>query len=85
MWGLLLTGLFIGTLVVFLLAPTASSGEQGFPYLSSAGGFLPQDPVMLEVAATLLATEMAPVEPRAAAAAKMAATYDNKECSDEVE
>lgn len=61
--GLLLIGLFAGTLVIFLIAPAVSYGEQGFPYLTLAGEFLLKDLVLLAAAATLVATEMASGEP----------------------
>lgn len=44
--GLLLVGLFSGTLAIFLVAPAVSYGEAGFPNLSLAGEFLLKDLVL---------------------------------------
>jgi uncharacterized membrane protein YkgB len=44
--GLLLVGLFSGTLAIFLIAPAVSYGEAGFPNLSLAGEFLLKDLVL---------------------------------------
>ncbi len=48
--GLLIAGLFVGTLVIFLIAPAVSYGEAGFPSLSLAGQFLLKDIVLLSAA-----------------------------------
>ncbi len=48
--GLLTAGLFVGTLVIFLIAPAVSYGEAGFPSLSLAGQFLLKDVVLLSAA-----------------------------------
>jgi uncharacterized membrane protein YkgB len=51
--GLLVVLLFVGTLSIFVTAPTVSFTSQGFPYLSLAGQFLLKD---LGLAAAALAT-----------------------------
>lgn len=53
--GLLLVGLFAGTLIIFLIAPAVSYGEGGFPLLSLAGEFLLKDLVLMAAALTLIA------------------------------
>jgi uncharacterized membrane protein YkgB len=50
--GLLVVLLFVGTLSIFVTAPTVSFTSQGFPYLSLAGQFLLKD---LGLAAAALA------------------------------
>lgn len=64
-----LLGLFAGTLLIFLIAPSVSYGEGGFPYLSLAGEFLLKDLVLFAAALALMApdtgTEAGP-EPAAA-------------------
>jgi len=47
--GLLLVGLFAGTLTVFLIAPAVSYGDKGFPFLTLAGEFLLKDLVLIAV------------------------------------
>ena len=51
--GLLVAGLFVGTLVIFVVAPAVSYGEGGFPRLSLVGEFLLKDLVLLSAALTL--------------------------------
>ncbi len=51
--GLLVAGLFVGTLVIFVVAPAVSYGEAGFPRLSLAGEFLLKDLVLLSAALSL--------------------------------
>lgn len=45
--AILLIGLFAGTLTIFLIAPSVSYGEGGFPYMSLAGEFLMKDLVLM--------------------------------------
>lgn len=52
--GLLLMGLFSGTLVIFLIAPAVSYGEAGFPNLSLAGEFLLKDLVLFAASFALV-------------------------------
>lgn len=47
-------GLFAGTIFIFLIAPSVSYGEAGFPLLTLAGEFLLKDIVLLAVAVTLI-------------------------------
>jgi uncharacterized membrane protein YkgB len=49
-----LIGLFMGTLLIFLIAPAVSYGEAGFPFLTLAGEFLLKDVVLLSAAVILL-------------------------------
>lgn len=51
--GLLAVVLFVGTLSIFLTAPSVTFGTQGFPFLTLAGQFLLKD---LGLAAATLAT-----------------------------
>jgi uncharacterized membrane protein YkgB len=51
--GLLLVGLFAGTLLIFLIAPQVSYGEAGFPRLTLAGEFLLKDLVLASVGVAL--------------------------------
>jgi uncharacterized membrane protein YkgB len=55
--GVVLVGLFAGTLLIFLIAPAVSYGEGGFPMLSLAGEFLLKDTVLMAAAVTLIGTE----------------------------
>jgi uncharacterized membrane protein YkgB len=55
--GLLLVGLFAGTLIIFLIAPGVSYGEGGIPLLSLAGEFLLKDVVLMAAAVTLVAAQ----------------------------
>jgi putative oxidoreductase len=52
--GLLLMGLFAGTLGIFAIAPAVSFGEAGFPNLSLAGEFLLKDLVLFAAATVLV-------------------------------
>ena len=47
--GLLLVGLFAGTLTIFLIAPGVSYGDKGFPFLTLPGEFLLKDLVLITV------------------------------------
>lgn len=58
--GLVLLGLFAGTLLIFLIAPAVSYGEAGFPRLSLAGEFLLKDLVLMAAASTLVALDDSP-------------------------
>ena len=49
-----MVGLFVGTLLIFLIAPAVSYGEAGFPFLSLAGEFLLKDMVLMAAAISLL-------------------------------
>ena len=51
--GLFVAGLFVGTLVIFLVAPAVSYGDAGFPNLTLAGEFLLKDLVLLAAALSL--------------------------------
>ena len=53
--GLVLMGLFVGTLAIFLIAPKVSYGDAGFPLLSLAGEFLVKDLVLFAASASLSA------------------------------
>ena len=64
--GLLAAGLFVGTLVIFLIAPAVSYGEAGFPNLTLAGEFLLKDLVLLSAA--LMVARSASMPDRAIAA-----------------
>ncbi len=55
--GLLLVGLFFGTLLIFVITPAVSYGEGGFPMLSLAGEFLLKDLVLLAGGLTLVAQQ----------------------------
>lgn len=48
--GLLLMGLFAGTLVIFLIAPAVAYGDRGFPWLALPGEFLLKDLVLFSTA-----------------------------------
>lgn len=48
--GMLAAGLFVGTLLIFLIAPAVSYGDAGFPNLTLAGEFLLKDTVLLSAA-----------------------------------
>lgn len=48
--GLFVAGLFLGTLLIFVIAPAVSYGEAGFPNLTLAGEFLLKDLVLLSAA-----------------------------------
>lgn len=55
--GLVLVGLFVGTLVIFLTSPKVSYGDHGFPYLTLAGEFLLKDLVLIAAAVALAGLE----------------------------
>jgi uncharacterized membrane protein YkgB len=59
--GILAAGLFVGTLLIFLIAPGVSYGEAGFPNLTLAGEFLLKDAVLLSAA--LMVTRSAAKDP----------------------
>jgi uncharacterized membrane protein YkgB len=65
--GLLLTGLFSGTLAIFLIAPAVTYGGAGFPFLGLAGEFLLKDLVLFAASFALIGTGAA-VRPVAARA-----------------
>jgi uncharacterized membrane protein YkgB len=52
--GLLVMGLFAGTLTIFVIAPAVSYGTTGFPYLTLPGEFLLKDLVLFAGAFTLV-------------------------------
>jgi uncharacterized membrane protein YkgB len=64
--GLLLVGLFSGTLAIFVIAPAVSYGPAGFPFLSLAGEFLLKDLVLFSVGIALAGTEPATMPATAA-------------------
>lgn len=64
--GLLLVGLFAGTLFIFLIAPSVSYGDGGFPQLSLAGEFLLKDLVLMAASFSLIAGESRRVAAEAA-------------------
>ncbi len=47
--GLMLVGLFAGTLTIFVIAPAVSYGTAGFPFLTLPGEFLLKDLVLMAV------------------------------------
>ncbi len=49
-----LVGFFAATLLIFLIAPTVSYGEGGFPFLTLPGEFLLKDFVLLAAAVALM-------------------------------
>ena len=51
--GLAAMGLFVGTLLIFLIAPKVAYGEAGFPLLSLPGEFLLKDTVLFAASATV--------------------------------
>lgn len=53
--GIVLMGLFVGTLAIFVIAPKVSYGDAGFPLLSLPGEFLLKDLVLLAASASLSA------------------------------
>jgi uncharacterized membrane protein YkgB len=59
--GLLLMALFVGTMAIFVIAPSVTYGQNGFPLLSLAGQFLLKDLVLFAAAATIVAMESAHV------------------------
>jgi uncharacterized membrane protein YkgB len=52
--GLVLMGLFSGTLAIFVVAPSVSYGPGGFPLLSLAGEFLLKDLVLFAASFALV-------------------------------
>jgi uncharacterized membrane protein YkgB len=65
--GLAAMGLFVGTILIFLIAPKVVYGEAGFPLLQLPGEFLLKDLVLFAASATLSsmahANEMARQQP----------------------
>lgn len=57
--GLALIGLFGGTLAIFVIAPSVSYGDKGFPNLTLDGQFLLKDLVLLAASVSMVATEAA--------------------------
>ena len=53
--GIVLMGLFAGTLAIFLIAPAVTYGDGGFPRLSLAGEFLLKDLVLFGASLSLVA------------------------------
>ena len=53
--GLVLLGLFAGTLLIFLIAPAVSYGDAGFPLLSLVGQFLLKDLVLFGASLQVIA------------------------------
>ncbi len=53
--GLVLVGLFAGTISIFLIAPALSYGEAGFPQLTLVGEFLLKDLVLMAASFSLIA------------------------------
>jgi putative oxidoreductase len=51
--GLVVGGLFCGTLLIFLIAPAVTYGDAGFPRLTLAGEFLLKDLVLMAAALTV--------------------------------
>jgi len=69
--GLLMMGLFAGTLTIFVIAPAVTYGEAGFPFLSLPGEFLLKDLALFAVSFALVGVEES--SPRTAPAAKTVA------------
>jgi uncharacterized membrane protein YkgB len=57
--GLVLMGLFAGTLLIFLITPRVVYGDGGFPLLSLAGEFLLKDLALFALSVHLVATASA--------------------------
>ena len=55
--GLVLLGLFAGTLLIFLVAPAVSYGDAGFPLLSLVGQFLLKDLVLFGASLQVIAQD----------------------------
>ena len=55
--GLVLLGLFAGTLLIFLIAPAVSYGDAGFPLLSLVGQFLLKDLVLFGASLQVIAQD----------------------------
>lgn len=64
--GLVVVGLFLGTITIFLIAPAVVYGDAGFPNLTLAGEFLLKDLVLMAAALTLVAGDSARLSMRAA-------------------
>jgi uncharacterized membrane protein YkgB len=52
--GVVLMGLFAGTLTIFAIAPGVTYGDAGFPFLTLAGEFLLKDLVLFAVGFALV-------------------------------
>src|SRR5262245_60530402 len=63
--SLITMGLFVGTLVIFILTPKLAYGGAGFPVLSLPGEFLLKDLVLLAASTLLFARTQAPETVRA--------------------
>ena len=70
--GLILMGLFAGTLAIFLIAPRLTYGDAGFPLLTLVGEFLLKDLVLFAAAVAIVAAAPA-TEPTREPAADVAA------------
>jgi uncharacterized membrane protein YkgB len=57
--GLLCLALFAGTLTIFIITPSLTYGDQGFPYLSLLGEFLLKDLVLMAASIALVAMDVA--------------------------
>ena len=57
--GIVLVGLFAGTLLIFLIAPKVVYAESGFPLLALPGQFLLKDLVLMASSVMLVATASA--------------------------
>ena len=55
--GLVLLGLFAGTLLILLIAPAVSYGDAGFPLLSLVGQFLLKDLVLFGASLQVIAQD----------------------------
>jgi uncharacterized membrane protein YkgB len=64
--GLLVLLLFVGTLTIFLTAPSVTYGTAGFPNLTVFGQFLLKDLVLAGAALTVVAADVARRAPRVA-------------------
>jgi uncharacterized membrane protein YkgB len=73
--GLASMGLFVGTLLIFLIAPKVVYGDTGFPLLQLPGEFLLKDLVLFAASATLssMASENAAARRQPAELARMRA------------
>ena len=57
--GLLVVGLFAGTLAIFVVAPKVTYGDKGFPFLALPGQFLLKDLVLMAASVAMVAMETA--------------------------
>jgi uncharacterized membrane protein YkgB len=57
--GILLMGLFAGTLTIFVIAPQVTYGGSGFPFLALPGEFLLKDLVFFATSVALIGMETA--------------------------